>query len=480
MTRCIRCEAEGLGSTKVCTNCGTCQRHIRCKCRACGHCNKVDGPKNFCPRCLICRDHHVGKIFEEGEFAHRPCEFNYNPTTPASTFIMNSLPRSLGMEIELGNFGRFSSISSQKNKQFCPYHFDHDGSVMGSGRELVTGKLQGDQYLHSMLWLIKQLQEYKTTANYTCGYHVHVDAIDLGPEHLRRVLIAYCLTQKQLYGTLVAKGRLTTDWGKTYCPPLPLSKDNLLELFDYTESEQINNWFNKYLYQLQYPEESTRKANPSEYKAILLDVQARLKELKAKKYVNSARRSALNFHSWMMRGTIEFRLKEGTTDPTDLLMWPLWCGWFVHKTSSMSDKELMYWFKEAPSLLELAEDWGNDKVLPAPAALVKYIKLSAEAESKRPKDEPQATGEQTTSANETLETAFRNLRRQVNIASYAQAQASLTNNFQNAVGTQYSQMNGLNSASILQSPIPNMSVGQRFYIGNRVHYVDNTGNWRVA
>lgn len=394
MTRCVKCEAEGLDATKICPNCGVCRRHKGCACIQCRMCKKFFGPKAFCPRCNHCKEHHIGRIFEADEFVYRTCEYKKDTSSDeAPSYFLNNLPRSLGVEIELGNFGQFTANSVAKFKHILPYYFEHDGSVSGSGKELVTKPLTGDQYIHGMVWLVKQLQEYKTQANHTCGYHVHVDAVDLSPEGLRKVLIAYTLLQPQLYGTLIAKTRLTSEWGKTYCPPLNLNHTQLLNFFELTDTGEINNWFNQYLYQMQYPEEKLKKEDPAYYKQVLQDIQARLKELKAKKYVNSARRSALNFHSWMMRGTIEFRLKEGTTDPTDLLMWPLWCGWFIQKVSSMQDKELMYWFKEIPSLLEVTTGWTEDKILPAPQALVKYIQLRMEAAPKTPKDEPHASGE---------------------------------------------------------------------------------------
>jgi hypothetical protein len=47
----------------------------------------------------------------------------------------------------------------------------------------------------------------------------------------------------------------------------------------------------------------------------------------------------LNIHSWMYRKTIEFRMKEASTDPEDILCWPLWCGWLVDNVTRMTDGE---------------------------------------------------------------------------------------------------------------------------------------------
>src|SRR5258708_22525191 len=221
MSICIKCTSVG-HTYAICGNCNTCKKHIGCRCMICSHCDKKDGPKNFCPRCNTCKDHHTSKIFSVDEFPFRKCEY---AVSKASTFILNPLKRSLGMEIELGDFKDFRTFIGSKPLN---YWFDHDASVAGSGLELVTEKLTGDAYLYNMLWLIKNIKEYGCTTNNTCGYHLHVEASDLDAYSLRRILIGYTLIQDQLYGTLVSESRKNSSWGQTYCPKLNFSTSKLL------------------------------------------------------------------------------------------------------------------------------------------------------------------------------------------------------------------------------------------------------------
>jgi len=47
----------------------------------------------------------------------------------------------------------------------------------------------------------------------------------------------------------------------------------------------------------------------------------------------------LNLHSWMYRGTVEWRMKEASVELEELVTWPVWCGWFVEATSRMTEAE---------------------------------------------------------------------------------------------------------------------------------------------
>lgn len=258
------------------------------------------------------------------------------------------------MEIELSNWHNFHPSSLKHAKGTVV----HDGSVRPSGNELVVGKMLGDEYLVHMGELAQSLTLNMCEVNTTCGYHVHVDAIDLTPRLLRKLYIGFALIQKQLWGTLVAKYRRTSPDVYSFCKELdPVHIPTLMAM---TRSSQVMTWLTNHLYSLDHT-----KYTPEEYRY-------KLNYHKGHKYENQARRQALNFHSWMMRGTVEFRLKEGTVAPADLIMWPLWCGWFVHKVSAMTDKQLTTWIGKPPTLVELAKGWAVGPS-PCPQDLVAWV-----------------------------------------------------------------------------------------------------------
>ena len=272
------------------------------------------------------------------------------------------------MELEIGELGTrekggplTTRMSTATN---LSWHLEHDGSVSPSGQELVTGVSGGDQFLSGMASLSELLNRVGCKVNSTCGLHVHVDAADLGYLELRRILAGFMVFVPQLWGSLVAAGRRTNQ----YCPPPPISSLELSKLMNLTSVGEVRDWFHKFLYNVEPMDTYT----PSEKRAVI----AQLKQFKAKKYMNTARRMAINFHSWMMRGTVEFRLKEATLDPGDLMMWPLWCGWFVEILggstkggihSGLTDKEVMMWMHDPPTLQQLADDC-------MPKALAAWVK----------------------------------------------------------------------------------------------------------
>ncbi len=154
-----------------------------------------------------------------------------------------------------------------------------------------------------------------------------------------------------------------------------------------TKAIDIKRFFYKYLYGIEYSQ-ATYPIQNSELaqltrRTYIKDINTKIKEAKARKYFNNARRQALNFHSYMMRGTLEFRLHEGTTNPESLIMWPLWCGWFVQKmlSSEFSDKEVSYWVaKGAPSLVDITERFTKGKHR-MPTNILDWVKRRVKAAS---------------------------------------------------------------------------------------------------
>lgn len=240
--------------------------------------------------------------------------------------------------------------------------------------------MRGDKVPLAMGALADHLAAYGAVVNASCGMHVHVDAVDFSAVELRRVLVMFRLFQDQIFGTLVDESRRTNP----YCPGLELSDAAILNLMKLSSSAEINNWFYAHLYRL--TPNTNSSYTKSEATRAMKAFEARLNERKAHKYENGARRAAINFHSWMMRGTIEFRLKEGTINRADLINWPLWCGWFVQKSTGLTDKELLWWMKQPITLRELSERFASTNLGNArmPKSILSWVDDKL-AEAKRPK-----------------------------------------------------------------------------------------------
>lgn len=338
--------------------CSTCNLS-RCNCIRCGLCSERVSRKVVCDKCKVCAKHHNG--FYPKDFPHRGCD--YVTTVPVNnTFAINPLHRTIGVELELGVF---ASCAANCHNKHITWQIDHDGSVSGSGQELVTARMSGDQYVYGMSELVRDLTNGGSQSNETCGYHVHVDAAEFNPLDLRRIGAAFALIQNELYGTLVDARRGTGSWGQTYCPRLKWDVPMIMAMDD---KNVFINWLHQWLYGVQLPDKNQFVGMDSVYKSTLREIDEQLKNYKNTKYMNRARRWALNFHSWMMRGTMEFRLKEMTMDPGDIIMWPLWCAWFIEKFGNASDKDIHYFMKKGLTL-----GHANEFMCDGPMRMPQYV-----------------------------------------------------------------------------------------------------------
>lgn len=396
---CQDCRAEGR-TRETCKICKHCLYHFGgCTCRVCSTCDQRFPAKSLCSKCGSCITHHIEGPDIANDFPMRSCVVRgtqcnkcksdlcqgcgtckacIKSTCRCPSFHLNPLPVSLGVELELAKWNDFDHERTRNSH--INWHFEHDGSVT-SGQELVTGIMRGDNYIYGMTALAKKLKEFDCTADKTCGLHVHVDAVKFSPADLRRVMLGFWSIQKSLFGTLVSISRAKN----IYCPMVPLSIEAAHE-FAKLPNNEISRWFYKYLYQLETSIEETWA--PAEKLAQRNHIKARIAQLKSHKYENAARRQAINFHSWMMRGTIEFRCKEGTVNSEDLIMWPLWCGWFIYKIGLMDDKEVFAWMKSPPSIINLSKRLAApSKGISMPGSVLAWAEKKA-GNSSLPKKEP--------------------------------------------------------------------------------------------
>lgn len=296
---------------------------------------------SMCPKCNKCKTHHTEGTYIGTEFPLRRCEFKPLPKT---TYVVNPLRRRMGIEVEVGEIGCFDTGRSQT--KLISYNVERDGSVVPSGIELVCNPLAGDKFTKGIAELYKKLIDAGAVMNKTCGYHVHVDGYDLSPGDLKKLVVMFQALQPQIFKYLIDPVRQKDVEVAQYCKLLQYTDAHLRKLLA-MDSKAAKEWFHMDL----YGKSIAPGASPDEAKAML----AELKHHKSHKYENQARRRAINFHAWMMRGTVEFRCKEGTLKSGDFLMWPLFCGWFVQAATRLTESELLQWLSAAPDMYEFAQ-----------------------------------------------------------------------------------------------------------------------------
>lgn len=147
--------------------------------------------------------------------------------------------------------------------------------------EFVTPPLNYED-IETVQTIIRKFRELGGKANYSCGIHIHVDGANHNPQSLRRLVNFMTSRQDLIYEALQIGSR-----GSRWCRKL---NANLLEAMkkdkNITQEDAEKIWYSN--------------ANDGYYGGI--DHQ----------HYNPTRYHGVNLHSYFSKGTVEFRLFNGT------------------------------------------------------------------------------------------------------------------------------------------------------------------------
>lgn len=332
---CIICKKNRI----KCELCQRCIVNCGCKCKECSTCYKKT--VYLCINCLKCKKCCLcaGRIGRENTIWQQSLVTIKNGKM-VNSLIDQNLGRSIGLEIELSEFGTI------KNWKGIKYTISRDASVHPSGQEMVLVPACGRELQENIYNLGIALISSRCEVNNTCGLHVHVDARDFGWWEIRKLLIMWLGIEKEMFHYFVNdKNRITG----SYCIPyrkhgnslgsfkVPNFESNLI-----TQSVPISAiksmWISMF-YEGRFTPTSGGKSK-------LLDgFSETYKRHKRDKYF-SPRYYALNIHSWLYRGTVEFRLKEGVIDGVEIRDWALLCGWIVEIANKITFNQAVQVYNE--------------------------------------------------------------------------------------------------------------------------------------
>lgn len=285
------------------------------KCDYCGE-SYARAREHMCRRCGLCLKR-----------CHTGCRDipNVLPGVEWKRGVVNTLDRPMGLEVEIGEWGGVGDWMPEK----FGYIVDRDGSVRPSEAEMVVSPLSGDGFLLGVGELWKILVESKASMNDTCGLHVHVGALDLSEWEVLKVLRLYIGMEEEIYGVLVDPYRVASGC-RRYAKKLDSRyKTYVQRMRGVKDLGDLKDLMYRLLYQ----------TGSEDYE--------RIKRYKESKVVDGyhgqlvgVRYFGLNIHSWMHRGTLEWRMKEGTLELEELVNWPLFCAWFVEVGAKMPGSKL--------------------------------------------------------------------------------------------------------------------------------------------
>jgi hypothetical protein len=340
----------GVAHCPTCRNCKSCG----CMCRGCRECGKrvPNSPSTYCSHCQACKRCDQCRKMPQFIALHPP---------PSTSYHLNTLPRTLGLELELSDWGK---LRAEGEFHHLRYDQAHDWSVQPSGLEMVIKPLMGDQYLRAINELAEQLYRTGAKVNESCAYHVHVNGSDLSYWDLRRILRVYESLEGEIYDHLILPHRRDVPIVTHYCQMLtrphkkcdrcvrfdgqyPGARKALIPLRDALErmnaAKSTTELKKELIYMLYGPIGFHRPDSR--------DAAAWLQQRKGGRY-EWCRYVGLNLHAWMYRGTVEFRMKEASTTLDELLIWPLWCGWFIQACATMREQDSI---REPWTLLHFTE-----------------------------------------------------------------------------------------------------------------------------
>lgn len=309
---CSTCKHINFPLTDRCGECGKC--NACCDCMMCGGCRKRHIKSTMCPICKHCRRPEAG--LRRCQCGGKPATFKGAiPTvTGADARKADVLRRAMTCEVEVSDKGLFESYYS--SVPGVPIASTRDGSLPANGREYVVGPMAGTQFITGMNAALTKMHASGCRVADCCGLHVHVDARDYSAFDVRRLVLLYSKLEDGFF-KLVTPRRSSEQC--TYCKRLRHSNINVSKLQEARTSSEIRGALVKMLYPTS-ERESIRKVKGDKYQ--------------------SARYCALNLHSWMHRGTVEFRHHHGCLQPERVTNWSLLCGWTVDLASRLSDRDV--------------------------------------------------------------------------------------------------------------------------------------------
>lgn len=222
---------------------------------------------------------------------------------------VNRSKRLIGFEIELDRADNGEAIDAA-TKKLGGAHV-HDGSC-GSGLEICTPPAGGDLFIDK----IKTFSTELRAAGAKCGpglggagLHTHIDCRDMSYQDMRKIAIVYSILEPAIY-SILPPSRITAQYSKPIGPGLAEAlRDPSTAKLDFIKLVEGE------------PNKSFRSMT---------------KEPKG----NGNRYLGANFHSWFLRGTIEFRLHAGTTKWEKMIPFGLLMCSLVEKAVAMREKDL--------------------------------------------------------------------------------------------------------------------------------------------
>lgn len=269
----------------------------------CYNCYCTTNP--ICARCRYC----TPDCCRCNEVRYFNSKLEFFDDTKASRRV-NRSDRYISAEIEVAGV-RKNSLDVEKIVRKWKGSIVRDGSLPYNGFEINTAPANGDEYVKQVTQICKVLNKCEASVTNSCGLHVHLDARDFNFHDIGRLIKVYAAIEPALFDMVPANRR-----DSRYC----------LRCADKYERALARNTLGEH--------------KAVKEKIVVGTYDEPVSTTRRKRKYDHSRYNALNLHSWFYRGTIEYRLFNGTIEPADIINWGMIWANILDFALNSSDDEI--------------------------------------------------------------------------------------------------------------------------------------------
>lgn len=251
--------------------------------------------------CGCCRHRNT----DEGENLRIEADVNLLRYVEGPSTI-NKSPRLLAAEIEVCGLKKKAGGTEVK-KMVKGWHgaIVGDGSLPSGGFEINTHPASYDFWVHQVNDICSALKEAKAWVDQRAGCHTHVDCRDLDYLKLAGVLRLIACAEAGFYA-LINRDRATGEnfcqfWSLNYLQKLRAAEGTFRHDMD---ERKVTLLYRKYILHALYGYSDKKRIHDA-----------------SRGKGNGPRYRGVNLHSFLHRGTIEFRMPNGTIYPENIINW---------------------------------------------------------------------------------------------------------------------------------------------------------------
>jgi len=264
--------------------------------------------------------------------------------------------RYVAVEIEIASYTGASALNKALDVWNCAVV--HDGSMQTDrGFEINTSPACGKALIDQIRDITTGLGKAEAKLNNRCSIHTHVDCRDFGYQDLQKLIKIYAQVEEALFACVTP-----SRYNNEYCMPCGLQYYELLKGNTKGDTKSLKTALISSVYG---PEAFKLEANgtPRFYRT-RRDHYGRVADLGAR---NPKRYSALNLHSFFLRGTIESRIHHGSIDFDEICQWARFQADFFDSIYRSSESRLRKLSEvsqqEADEVLETIHAKKLDRIL---------------------------------------------------------------------------------------------------------------------